>query len=661
MGGYFTFDEMVIILEWMRDQYPNIITKLDTIGNFTTINGNPIYYLKVSDNPAIDEDEEPQVLYTALHHAREPNSLSQMIFYLWYLLENYNKDEEIKYLIDNTEMYFIPCVNPDGYIINEQNKPNGGGLWRKNGWKDANGNLKGVDLNRNYGYEWGFDNQGSSNNVNSETYRGASAFSEIETQAVKYLCEQKNFSIGLNYHTFGNYLIHPWGYSDVPTQDEAIFKRMGSIMTEENQFVLGTGTETVGYTTNGDSDDYMYGEQTSKNKIFSFTPEVGYSFWPVKADIDRLNKSCIQLNLSLPRLVNGVIDHTIMNADHILSHFDNKIRMQYHNPGLKTKSASIELKLLTPEQKVLKTDILTLDAGQTMEDTFDLSFDINQLHTGLNNIRVLVTKDYGSHRIQDTIIFSFYNGVKEIVFSDNGNDLSYWTSNGNWGNSFTEYVSAPSSITDSPLKLYGNNTFNTLELFQGLDLTQGKSPILRFKAKWNIENNYDYAAIYAYVPGEDKVRLCGNYTNLGTLDQIINEPIYDGTQREWVEEIISLQDFEGRDNVYISIELKSDANLEMDGIYIDDIEVYVYTPLNTNTNNIDFPTTGIYPNPTDGNISFRNKIDYAEMYDLNGKKIWSANISNNHVNVNKLDNGLYIVKSYYNNILVGNTKLIIIK
>src|SRR5690606_9629981 len=101
-----------------------------------------------------DEAEE-EVLYSALHHAREPASLSQLIYFMWYMLENYGTDEEVTYLIDNTEMYFIPMLNPDGYRYNELTDPNGGGMHRKNRnlVSGGSGNA-GVDLNRNYSYHW---------------------------------------------------------------------------------------------------------------------------------------------------------------------------------------------------------------------------------------------------------------------------------------------------------------------------------------------------------------------------------------------------------------------------------------------------------------------------------------------------------------------------
>src|SRR5690606_9786063 len=120
---------------------------------------------------------------------------------------------EVRYLVDNTEMYFIPCINPDGYIYNETTDPFGGGLWRKNRWKGDDGMVYGVDLNRNYGYEWGADNSGSSPQPNGQTFRGTGPFSEPETQAVKFFCDSHQFRIALNYHTYGNLLIHPWGYN----------------------------------------------------------------------------------------------------------------------------------------------------------------------------------------------------------------------------------------------------------------------------------------------------------------------------------------------------------------------------------------------------------------------------------------------------------------
>ena len=195
MGGFLTYQEMLDELDQMRALYPNLISAKEDISTFLTegspdsgvspsIGGNGIKWVRISDN-ADTEEAEPQILYTAIHHAREPQSLSQLIFYMWYLLENYESDPEVQAIVDNSELYFVPVVNPDGYLYNELTDPNGGGFWRKNR-KENGGNLFGVDNNRNYEYFidgdssnglWG--GEGSSGNPDSDTYRGTAPFSEV--------------------------------------------------------------------------------------------------------------------------------------------------------------------------------------------------------------------------------------------------------------------------------------------------------------------------------------------------------------------------------------------------------------------------------------------------------------------------------------------------
>ena len=174
----------------MKIQYPNLISTKISIGN--SIENRPIYTVKISDNPEIDENE-PEILYTALHHAREPQSMMQMIYFMYYLLENYNTDPSVQYLVNNRELYFIPVVNPDGYEYNRTTNPSGGGMWRKN--RRNNGGSYGVDLNRNYGpyTYWNAPNGGSSTTPSSDTYRGTAPFSEPETNSIKNFLASREF------------------------------------------------------------------------------------------------------------------------------------------------------------------------------------------------------------------------------------------------------------------------------------------------------------------------------------------------------------------------------------------------------------------------------------------------------------------------------------
>ncbi len=571
MGGYFKYEEMLTILDNMHTKYPNLITAKALVDTTKTHDGNQLLYVKVSDNPTMDEMGEPEVLYTALHHAREANSLSQMIFYLWYLLENYASDPLIQNIVNNTQMYFIPCVNPDGYIINQTTNPGGGGLWRKNAWKDGTGAVKGVDLNRNYGYNWGYDNQGSSANPSSSTYRGTSGFSEPETTSIRIFCEKHAFSIALNYHTFGNFLIHPWGFNDSATDEDALFKAMGRVMNKENNFLLGTGTETVGYTVNGTSDDWMYGEDIEKKKIYSMTPEVGYSFWPSKVDIDYLNRSCMWMNLSTALLTLNYYDASEFQGREYLSLQNSKINIKVVRSGLKDGSATISLISNTAGCIVIEpTRVVNLPIGKDTVLSFDLTVDASQSFLGgidlslSSNVDGLIrSKSLTKLWIKDNL---------EVVYFNQCNSLNEFDAF-NWQLTDEISFSAPTCITDSPLSRYPNNSFASITTTAEINLRDATNAFLNFRAKWDVEQSYDYVTVSASKDNVDFFPLCGIFSTLGNNNQAFNTPIYDGKQNEWIQEEINLSYFLGSERLYIKFELRSDQGVDADGFYFDDLLV----------------------------------------------------------------------------------------
>lgn len=81
MGGMLTYDELLSELDEMSRKYPSIISTKNLVSSKKTVEGRPIYYVKISDNPNQDENE-PEVLYDALHHAREPNGMMNLIYYM---------------------------------------------------------------------------------------------------------------------------------------------------------------------------------------------------------------------------------------------------------------------------------------------------------------------------------------------------------------------------------------------------------------------------------------------------------------------------------------------------------------------------------------------------------------------------------------------------
>lgn len=645
MGGYYTYQEMLDQLDSMASKYPTLISSRQTVGTYLTFENRPLYWVRISDNPTIDENE-PEVFYNAVHHAREPASMSQLIFYMWYLLENYASDSSVIALLNNTEMYFIPCINPDGYIFNETISPNGGGMWRKNRRAHGDGEY-GVDLNRNYGHYWGFDNSGSSPNTANATYRGPSAFSEPETQAIKYFCENHDFKLTLNYHTYGDLLIYPWGYQpSIYTPDSALFVNYAELLTNDNHYQFGTGDQTVGYVTNGDSDDWMYGEQTTKNKTMSMTPEAGLSsdgFWPATSRIENICKVNVTQNLNMAKLA---LRYAWVKEESpsVFNQTSGFIRFNITNLGLDTPSAFTVT--LTPLLNVSTAGNPKSFSGMTLREVRNdsISFSLPAGLTSGQTFSFVLETDNGLWKERDTIIKQFGTGT--IAYSDSGNQMTGWQSN-IWNTTFATYYSSPSSITDSPSGNYTNNSTREITLANPIDLSNVTTAALRFMARWDIELGYDYVQVLASAGGTSWTPLCGRYTKKGTPDQAQGEPLFDGVQNTWVEENMSLNDFTGNSQVYIKFRLRSDAWVTGDGFYFDNLTIET-----TETNSIKEEgkvRLHMWPNPASDAfyVSGLNHGEELRIFDRTGRKIKSLIIGSGttKVSIEDLAPGIYIVSS----------------
>jgi hypothetical protein len=113
-------------------------------------------------------------------------------------------------------------------------------------------------------------------------------FSEPEAQALRNLMESHNFILSLSYHSYGDLFFFPWSYIDEDTEDQKVFEKLAQIYTKRNGYIYGNTKDDVIYNTNGDLDDWGYGEQKTKNKVFSVTVEVGDSFQPPGSEISGL-------------------------------------------------------------------------------------------------------------------------------------------------------------------------------------------------------------------------------------------------------------------------------------------------------------------------------------------------------------------------------------
>ncbi len=280
-GLYHTWSEGIAWLDELAATYPEVVSPKWSLG--WSHEGRNIWCVRVSDDPTVDEPDEPEVLFDGAHHAREVMSAEMVLMLTAYLAEQYAAgDPEITALLEENEVYMVPYVNPDGWVHNEITNPGGGGMWRKNRRLNDDGS-HGVDPNRNYPYEWGCAG-GSSGNPSSETYRGPSPGSEPEVQAMMQLINAHDFVVRQSYHTYSDLTLYPWGYTTADTPDHAVFVEMAAAMTQYNGYTPGQPGEVL-YEVCGGSFDWDYGAQDEHTKIFGFTNEIGATgFWPGDAE-----------------------------------------------------------------------------------------------------------------------------------------------------------------------------------------------------------------------------------------------------------------------------------------------------------------------------------------------------------------------------------------
>jgi carboxypeptidase T len=587
MGGFYTYAEVAANLDSMHSQYPNLITQKYSIG--TTVEGRTIWAVKISDTPNVTENE-PAVGYDALIHAREPVSMSSLLYFMWYLLENYGTDPVATYLVNNREIYCVPVYNADGYEYNHQTYPNGGGMWRKNRRNNGSG-CYGIDLNRNYSYQWGYDNIGSSPDPCDETYRGTGPFSEPESQAIRDFIVGKNMQTYFNMHAYGNDLLYPWGYINQACQDEDTYLDFCIDMTKGNGFVYGTGGYILGYNSNGAARDWLYGNQTIKNKIYGYTEEIGTAddyFWPSQSRIFPIVQNTLGTLIYNSLVAGGylMLGNPNFSNEYFLPSSFVQLTPEYFNKGLATAyNVKVELSSTSPYINT-KTFFVTADSIEARNNATlypPLSFLILNTAPAEEQIPIILTASINNEVVSaDTI--NIIIGYPEYVFQDTTDDpailwdINSTPANPHWEATTSTFYSPPTCFTDSKSGNYSNNATVTMTLANAIDLSGYSNPRLSFRTKFDLEQGYDYGQVeVSSNNGNTWIPLQGEYTIPGSGDfQPPGEPIYNGTQTNWVQEEISLASYISS-QVKLRFELKSDYGITADGWYLDDIGVKVYT------------------------------------------------------------------------------------
>ncbi|MCH7871531.1 MAG: hypothetical protein IID33_07505 [Planctomycetes bacterium] len=214
--------------------------------------------------------DKPGVLYDSCIHAREWVTVPATLYFATQLIERYDSDPQVAALVDRAEMFIVPVLNPDGYIHTwDSNR-----MWRKNRRPVNGGNCDGIDLNRNFGVGWG--QPGSSGDPCNQTYRGAEAFSEPESRAMRdFILAHPNLVTYQDIHSYSQLLMWPWGYQSALPPDQATFDFMGTTMADlirgvhGMEYVVGPVYTTI-YPASGVTIDWAYGEA----ELLAFTFEL---------------------------------------------------------------------------------------------------------------------------------------------------------------------------------------------------------------------------------------------------------------------------------------------------------------------------------------------------------------------------------------------------
>lgn len=557
-GVYHTYSESVAFCDSLHLLYPEVISEKWSIG--LTHEGRDIWCFRVSDNPEVDENE-PEILIDGMHHAREIMASEFPIMFAEYLGQNYGTDLEITYLLQNRELYIIPIINPDGVTYNEENYPSGGGMWRKNRRDNGDGTF-GVDPNRNYPYQWAFDDVGSSGDTSSEVYRGTYAGSEPEVQALMNFINSRQIITHDSVHTFSNLLLFPWGWTSSDSPHHSTFALMGEKMTRFNGYEAGQPGDII-YEVNGGTNDWVYGDTSEHDMVYSFCSEIGGDndgFWPAQERRGPLFEENIWPHIYLMRAAGSfVAAHSpvvIADAKMIAPGESGQLDFTIENQSVVSSSMGLDITITCDDAWVqMGTQQRSVGGLNAMESTNlgsnTLPISIDSACPDGHVVNFTVT----AHMAEGDIDFdlNFVVGSSgELFTEDFEGGLASWTTTGNWNTTPDLFHSAANSLTDSPIGEYTDQSATSATINNTFQATS-----MSFWHRYDIESGYDYG----------RVQVSTNGTSWNTVAS------FDGLENIWQEVVVDFGAF-GNENLQIRFMLDTDYSVTEDGWYIDDVAIH---------------------------------------------------------------------------------------
>jgi carboxypeptidase T len=283
---YPTVEETQEDIQQLVTQYPNFASIKDIGDSWQKQAGNGGYDLNVLTltNSQID-GEKPKLFIHAAMHAREYATSPLVLAFAKKLLNEYSTDADSQWILDRHEIHLLLHMNPDG-----RKRAESGLYWRKNenqNYCSSNPTAIGTDLNRNFSWGWNTVEQGSSGNECSEVFRGPTAASEPETQAVESYVRNlfgdhrgpnrndaapdTTQGLHIDVHSYSELVLWPWGDNNTLAPNGVAMRALGRKLARYNGYMP---MQSVGlYPTDGTSDNLSYGELGIPHMTFELGTE----------------------------------------------------------------------------------------------------------------------------------------------------------------------------------------------------------------------------------------------------------------------------------------------------------------------------------------------------------------------------------------------------
>ena len=618
MGGHLKWEEMINKLDSLTLEYPSLVSAKFSIGN--SFENRPMWTARITKNPSTPTGR-PEIWFNGVTHAREPLGFSNVLYFVYWLLENYNIDPIATYILNNREIYFTPFINPDGYYYNQTTNPNGGGSWRKN--RRPQTGATGVDLNRNFGtYNfWNSTNGGSSTSPSSDTYRGTAPFSEPESQNYKTFFNSRNFKVGLDYHTYGNYLIKPYAWCDpIPSPHDYVFNEYGNDIVAENHFMFGTPYQTVAYYVRGGDLDWAYSaDSTGHGNRFVMTPEVGTTgFWPSQSEILPLAQSCFEMNKYMCLVAGDYVGlrTAALNKEYYVQGESGSLKVLFRNKGqVAAQNIKVELTPLSGYLNV-PTQIFTRPSLDTfVSDSVTFNFTVGAACPNNSVIYArLRLKQNDTITMYDKNVSIFVGSGYSVLRDSAENGTVNFPTMTNWAIVTNKYLSPTHSFKGTCTNS-GNNPMVSVPL----NISAYPAVYVSWYQKYALETGYDYGFF------EVSSNNGSSWKKVATFNG--------KDSSAWKFQSFDVSEYVyGASNMLLRFRDSCDASLNWDGWYIDDIKVTAYqlapTAITGNSGNIPvkFELSQNYPNP----FNPATKINFAlpkdgfvkiSVFDLLGREV----------------------------------------